>query len=69
MTEAVELAAATRSFQTSTFFDVNKTWNDDANLCWAATASNMLKYAGFDAGMTAQEIFDEFKYCFPDVGG
>lgn len=41
LTEAVELATATHSFQTSIFFDVNKTWNDDANLYWAATASNM----------------------------
>ncbi len=71
LSEAVELTSATYYFQTDVFFDVNKTWanTDDDELCWAAAASNMLKYAGFDADMTADEIFQEFQYCFSDQGG
>ncbi|MBR4832811.1 MAG: hypothetical protein IKU86_00555 [Thermoguttaceae bacterium] len=71
LSEAVELTAATHSFQTSTFFDADKTLEntDDDELCWAATAANMLKYVGLDAGMTADQIFQEFQYCFTNAGG
>ncbi|MBQ9799083.1 MAG: hypothetical protein IJO40_03995 [Thermoguttaceae bacterium] len=71
LSEAVELTTATYYYQTDQFFDVDKTRDnvDDDELCWAATASNMLKYVGFDAGMTVDEIFQEFQYCFPDVAG
>ncbi len=70
LSEAVELTTATYSFQTSTFFDANKTTRKEDDLfCWAATAANMLKYAGFDAGMTAQGIFDDFIRCFNNGAG
>ena len=43
--------------------DVNKTGNDDHNFCWAASASNVLSWAGWGTASdpTAQNIFDEFK--------
>ncbi|MBP3531005.1 MAG: fibronectin type III domain-containing protein, partial [Thermoguttaceae bacterium] len=69
VTEAANLTTAVSSYQTSSYYDVNKNWNGDDQMCWAASASNLLKYAGFDAGMTVQEIFDEFKSSFTDDGG
>ncbi|MBQ2790396.1 MAG: hypothetical protein IJE97_12245, partial [Thermoguttaceae bacterium] len=67
--EAAELTTAVSSYQTSSYYDVNKSWSGDEQMCWAASTSNLLKYAGFDAGMSVEEIFDAFKTSFTDAGG
>ena len=53
-----------------TWQDVNKNWNDDDNLCWAAAASNILEWAGWGtpADSTEQNIFDEFKEHWTNQG-
>ena len=53
-----------------TWQDVNKNWNDDSNLCWAAAASNILEWAGWGtpADSIEQNIFDEFKEHWTNQG-
>ncbi len=61
------------------YYDVNKNWNDDNDLCWAAAASNMLAwwqnmygtaaYANSSVPTDVQDIFDTFKLYWNDVGG
>jgi hypothetical protein len=46
--------------------DVNKTWDGDSNLCWAATLSNMISFARNDN--KAQEYFDTFKRISLNLG-
>jgi hypothetical protein len=55
----------------SQWSDVNKSWNGDSNLCWAATASNMLYYAKWDTASynTAASIFNNFKYYWTNESG
>jgi hypothetical protein len=53
------------------WIDVNKTWDDDYNMCWAAAISNVLGYGAWGIGAypTAADIFAHFKATWPDVGG
>lgn len=47
----------------SGWIDVNKTGNDDSNLCWAASASNLLSYTGWTGGnglTTGNQIFNYY---------
>jgi hypothetical protein len=58
--------------ETSGWLDVEKTYNDDSLLCWAAAASNMLAWGGWSGGndlSTQQQIFAEFNNHFSDGGG
>ena len=45
-----------------TWSDVNKTYNGDSNMCWAASASNILFWAGYDTATlnTATLIYQYF---------
>jgi hypothetical protein len=66
---SVNLANATPIYvsgvsSASGWIDTDKTWVDDSNLCWAATASNILAFTGWNGGAllsTASEIFDNYK--------
>ena len=69
--------------QTEGWYDVNKTFSQDfpdSQLCWAASASNMLAWwqdhnpeyndlAAMDTPKGAQDIFDTFKTAFYNKGG
>ena len=49
-------------FQTGQWQDANKDGPDDDDMCWAAAASNLLAWGGWDAGLTsAQAVFDVFE--------
>lgn len=54
----------------SSWHDADKTWSGDRNLCWAATASNVLAWGGWHVGEmdTADEIFAHMKDHSADVG-
>lgn len=54
-----------------TWQDANKTWSNDSQLCWAASASNVLAWAGWGTSQynTATTIFDQFKTYWPNSGG
>lgn len=62
------------------FIDVEKEFTDvaegeiasDANLCWAAASSNMLRFSGWgsEAGFrTEDDLFESFISAFTDAGG
>ena len=56
------------------FIDAEKTWADDGdeNLCWAASASNLLTYTGWaaQAGFAStDDVFEAFISVFDDDGG
>ena len=62
------------------FIDAEKEFTDvaegeiasDANLCWAAASSNMLRFSGWgsEAGFrTEDDLFESFISAFTDVGG
>lgn len=56
------------------FIDAEKTWPDDGdeNLCWAASASNILTYTGWaaQAGFDSEDdVFEAFIEAFNDDGG
>ena len=63
---------------TNKWVDANKTTadTDDDLLCWAATASNMLYWAGWTNSLSisnwtidsSDDLFDYFEYCFSDNG-
>ncbi|OQX05385.1 MAG: hypothetical protein BWK76_27580 [Desulfobulbaceae bacterium A2] len=56
----------------SGWLDVNKTYVDDSNLCWAASSSNLLAYTGWTGGAsldTTAEIFADFKTHWTNQGG
>ncbi len=69
--------------QTEGWYDVNKTFSQDfpdSQLCWAASASNMLAWwqdhnpeyndlAAMDTPMGGQKIFDTFKTAYENDGG
>ncbi|PNC82107.1 hypothetical protein CXU01_01800 [Akkermansia muciniphila] len=40
---------------TGGFYDINKSWIRDENLCWAASASNMIQYFQTRYGVFYQE--------------
>ena len=55
------------------YYDANKTWNDDGNLCWAAAASNALAFTGWgfpaEGGFSdEQEILAYFTQYWPNYG-
>jgi hypothetical protein len=54
-----------------TWNDVNKTWIDDSQMCWAAAASNILAWGGWGTARysTAGGIYDYIRSCFPNMGG
>jgi hypothetical protein len=54
-----------------TWHDANKTNNGDGNLCWAAAASNILDWAGYDTATYTKEteIFTDFSSHWTDKGG
>lgn len=56
----------------SGWLDADKDFVDDTQLCWAASASNILSYTGWDGGPTLSsedQIFNDFKaYWNDDVG-
>ena len=56
----------------SGWLDADKTFVDDTQLCWSASASNILSYTGWDGGptlSTEDQIFNDFKaYWNDDVG-
>lgn len=54
-----------------TWYDVNKTWQNDSALCWAATASNMLAWSGWGYPTTEtfndeNDIYNYFKAHWPN---
>ena len=58
--------------QASGWLDADKTWSGDTLLCWAASASNILSYTGWDGGptlSTEDQIFDDFKSYWNDDAG
>lgn len=52
----------------SYFPDVNKTYDDDTQMCWAAAAANTLAWTGWGIG-NEYDIMKEFKDYYPDVQG
>ncbi len=53
-----------------TWSDANKKWSNDYNLCWAATSSNTLTWAGWNANYAGSGAkFDYFKANWTNVGG
>ncbi len=54
-----------------TWVDVEKTWTDDSNMCWAAAASNILAWGRWETATyrTGAQIFDSFKTHWANVGG
>jgi hypothetical protein len=54
-----------------TWIDTNKTWDDDSNMCWAAAASNILKWGKWEVASynSASLIFNHFKYYWANTGG
>ncbi len=58
--------------ESSGWLDTDKLWNDDFNLCWAATAANLLSKQGWYGGprlMTGDAIFADIKHYWSDRGG
>lgn len=56
----------------SGWIDVNKTWNGDDQLCWAASASNVLAYTnwiGTPNLSTGDEIYGDFASSWTNVAG
>lgn len=56
------------------FIDAEKTWDNDGddNMCWAASASNLLTYTGWaaQAGFdSTDDLFEAFIDAFEDEGG
>jgi len=53
-----------------TWHDVNKTWVGDWNLCWAASASNVLAWARYGTATFTNDtqIFNDFKAHWSDLG-
>ena len=52
------------------YYDADKTFAGDTNMCWAAAMSNVLMYSGWDAGYSSEdEIFREFKDHWENEGG
>ena len=56
------------------FIDAEKTWKNDGdeNLCWAASASNILTYTGWAAQagfVSTDDVFEAFIRAFNDDGG
>ncbi len=51
--------------------DVNKTGSGDSRMCWAAVASNILGWGGWETQefATTGDIFDSFVYHWVDRGG
>ncbi|MDO4587009.1 MAG: caspase family protein [Planctomycetia bacterium] len=62
--------AGTVEFYVGEFFDAEKDGINDSQLCWAATASNILAYTnwGYTVGEDEYDIFDYFKENFTDGG-
>lgn len=64
--------------ETAGWYDYNKSWDGDTNLCWAASASNMIcwwqdysSYSGKAASGTpsGSAVWDTFRSSFNDLGG
>jgi hypothetical protein len=56
----------------SGWLDVNKNWSGDWNLCWAASASDILAYTGWIGApslSTESQIFNDFKAHWSDDWG
>lgn len=56
----------------SGWLDVNKTYSDDTQLCWAASSANMLAFTGWTGApglSTEAQIFDDYKAYWNDVPG
>ncbi len=81
-TELTASALADRYFSLTNvdFIDAEKEFTDvaegeiasDANLCWAAASSNMLRFSGWgsEAGFrTEDDLFESFISAFTDAGG
>ncbi|MCP4352693.1 MAG: PEP-CTERM sorting domain-containing protein [Desulfobacterales bacterium] len=53
-----------------TWHDANKDWNGDTMLCWAAAASNVLDWGGWEASGydTESSIFDNYEDHWTDEG-
>ena len=81
-TELTASALEDRSFSLTNvdFIDAEKEFTDvaegeiasDANLCWAAASSNMLRFSGWgsEAGFrTEDDLFESFISAFTDAGG
>jgi len=53
-----------------TWSDANKNWSGDSNMCWAAAASNILAWDGYDTATynTATLIFQYFKAHWTNAG-
>jgi hypothetical protein len=54
-----------------TWHDANKTGTGDSNLCWAAAASNILDWAGYDTAAYNNEtaIFTDFRSHWTNAAG
>ncbi|MBR2694601.1 MAG: hypothetical protein IKE69_10355, partial [Thermoguttaceae bacterium] len=69
-------------FYVGNYFDTNKTWENDSQLCWAASAANLLAYTNWGFSVAApqttngrplfrsgSEILSYFAQNFGNVGG
>lgn len=43
-----------------TWYDANKSWSGDWNLCWAAATSNILTWTGWNDSRPSE--YDKFNY-------
>lgn len=57
--------------QSGGWVDVNKTWDGDSNMCWAASAADMLAYEGWTttAYPDGQAIYNDLRSAFPNQPG
>lgn len=54
------------------WLDVNKTWVDDTQLCWAAATANVLSYTGWTGGAglgAPADILADYTHYWQDAGG
>ena len=52
--------------------DAEKKWQNDTrdrNICWAASAADMLELTGWNTGENEDEAFSDFRENFSDLGG
>ena len=81
-TELTDSALEDRYFSLTNvdFIDAEKEFTEvaegetasDANLCWAAATSNMLRFSGWGSAAgfkTEDDLFESFIYAFTDAGG
>lgn len=74
--------AGIEEYYVGTYYDVNKHWQNDSQLCWAAATSNILAYTNWGFSISVSdgeqgaslfgseyEVYDYFVEHFTNVGG